>query len=682
MCLTSCHNHMFGDWSVTKNPTCTENGVKTRYCSCGEKQSDAIPAIGHNYVDGECANCGDVKETSECKHKNLIVLQGKDSTCTEKGLTEGQKCSDCGEVLVAQQEAPLKAHTEEIIPAVGSTCTKTGLTEGKKCIGCGEVLVAQQEAPLKAHTEEIIPAFESTCNKTGLTEGKRCSTCGTTIIAQQVTPVIAHTYDDKYDETCNKCGFVREAECAHKETETIKGNAATCTSVGLTDGTKCTKCGEILTAQNVIAAKGHTEVIDSKVEATCTTTGLTEGKHCSFCGTVIVAQNVLSAKEHTEVTDSKVEATCTTTGLTEGKHCSVCGIITVSQNVVPSNGHNYESTINNSNATPVVITYTCPNCQDIYTKTITPIDFTITKENRVMIGYTGEAYESLIIPAIFEDDGTWYRVTSIGDSAFEFCSNIWEIMIPESVTSINSKAFYYCRGFGSIIIPDNVTSIGNDAFNNCEGLRSVTIGKSVNTIGRGAFWNCYFLESITIPDSVTTIGSDAFSFCSSLKSITIGESVTSIGKNAFCCRGLTSIVVDEKNAAYQSINGNLYSKDGTVLVAYAIGKRDTSFAFPDSVTTIGEWAFYDCYYLQSITIPNSVTCIGEKAFYGCSSLESITILNSVTSIGSYAFGKCTSHVSIVFEGTMEEWLAIEFGYEPFYNCSGGEIICYDVTFYL
>ena len=92
LCFVSCeqggtqdqtpeHTHSFGEWSITKNATCTEDGVKTRYCSCGENQSDSIPAIGHNYVEDECANCGDVKETSECKHKNLAVISGKDSNC-------------------------------------------------------------------------------------------------------------------------------------------------------------------------------------------------------------------------------------------------------------------------------------------------------------------------------------------------------------------------------------------------------------------------------------------------------------------------------------------------------------------------------------------------------------------------------------------------------------------------
>ena len=208
-------------------------------------------------------------------------------------------------------------------------------------------------------------------------------------------------------------------------------------------------------------------------------------------------------------------------------------------------------------------------------------------------------------------------------------SNIQTATIPASITY---KGTTY-----------NVTSIGEDAFFWCESLTSVEIGDSVTSIGDSAFYWCSSLTSVVIPDSVTSIGDSAFDNCDSLTSIEIPDSVTSIGDYAFLsCESLTSITVDENNTTYKSIDGNLYSKDGKTLIQYAIGKTATSFTIPDAVTSIGNYAFYNCDSLTSIEIPDSVTSIGNSAFFDCSSLTSVVIGDSVTSIGEYAFAWCTS----------------------------------------
>ena len=146
---------------------------------------------------------------------------------------------------------------------------------------------------------------------------------------------------------------------------------------------------------------------------------------------------------------------------------------------------------------------------------------------------------------------------------------------------------------------------------------------------------------------VTGIGG-AFVSCANLTSITIPDSVTSIGDYTFDgCISLVSIVVDANNEYYMSIDGNLYSKDGKTLIQYAIGKADSSFIIPNSVTSIDCGAFSYCTSLTSIIIPDSVTSIGDCAFLCCTSLTSITIPDSVTSIGHYAFDECTSLTSII-----------------------------------
>ena len=231
--------------------------------------------------------------------------------------------------------------------------------------------------------------------------------------------------------------------------------------------------------------------------------------------------------------------------------------------------------------------------------------------------------------------------TSIGDYAFYYCTSLTSIEIPDSVTSIGSAAFFDCRSLTSIETPNSVTSIGSAAFYNCSSLTSVVIEDSVTSIGDYAFYDCTSLTSIEIPNSVTSIGSAPFSSCDSL----------------------TSIMVDENNENYKSKDGNLYSKDGKTLIQYAIGKTDTSFTIPNSVTSIGDGAFDYCSSLTSIVIPNSVTSIGSLAFDSCDSLTSVVIGNSVTSIGSAAFYNCSSLTSIEIPNSVTS-----IGDGAFYGC--------------
>ena len=238
-------------------------------------------------------------------------------------------------------------------------------------------------------------------------------------------------------------------------------------------------------------------------------------------------------------------------------------------------------------------------------------------------------------------------VTSIGDGTFHGCSGLTSVTIPNSVTSIGEGAFAYCSGLTSVTIPNSVASIGDHAFNGCSGLTSVTIPNSVTSIGKCAFQSCSGLTSVTIPNSVTSIGEYAFWGCSGLTSVTIPNSVTSIGKYAFCgCSGLTSVTVDKNNGTYDS-RDNCNAIIETSTNKLIVGCKNTTI--PNSVTSIGKAAFWGCSGLTSVTIPNSVTTIGDAAFYGCSGLSSVTIGNSVTSIGEIAFSRCSGLTSVVVD---------------------------------
>ena len=287
--------------------------------------------------------------------------------------------------------------------------------------------------------------------------------------------------------------------------------------------------------------------------------------------------------------------------------------------------------------------------------TIDGINYNLIKKAKQaeVIKWTTDKYEgNITIPDAVVYDGITYSVTSIGDGAFGNCSGLTSVTIPNSVTSIGNSAFSYCSGLTSITIAEGVTSIGDRAFYNCSGLTSVTM-PNVTSIGENAFYGCSGLTSITMPN-VTSIGKQAFYNCGlNNGNITIGCKLNSFGENAFYYYNYgqkqyilnINIVIDDE-ADFCSNNPiqllEEYVSISTVKIINQRGEEIKEFVIPPSVTSIGNYAFYYCSGLTSITIPEGVTSIGNYAFSECSGLTSVTIPEGVTSIGTSAFWWCSS----------------------------------------
>ena len=279
----------------------------------------------------------------------------------------------------------------------------------------------------------------------------------------------------------------------------------------------------------------------------------------------------------------------------------------------------------------------------------------VTYKDENYNSYTG----SVKIPISVTYSRNSYSVTSIGANTFYNCQELTAVTIPNSVTSIGYYAFYCCFGLTSVNIPNSVTYIDKAAFFNCTGLTSVTIPNSVTSLGANPFNKCSGLKAFygkfaSKDNRCLIVDNTLVSFApSGLSKYTIPNSVTSIGEAAFAeCYSLTSVTIP-----------NSVTSIGKY--AFRNCKGLTEVTIGNSVTSIGEYAFTFCTGLKSVTIPNSVTSIGEYAFWSCTGLTSMTIPNSVTSIGKAAFMECYGLTSITIPNSVTS-----LGDYVFYGCTG------------
>lgn len=301
------------------------------------------------------------------------------------------------------------------------------------------------------------------------------------------------------------------------------------------------------------------------------------------------------------------------------------------------------------NGVMVVETIAFGGCESLFT----------TYDNAKYLGNDDNPYMILI-------DTTSNAITScqihpstkvIADQAFMDCRQLTELDIPEGVISVGYNQFDCCNNLQRVTIPKTVSYLGRTLFSFCYNLESVQVAKgnpsyysanngiietatktlvaacnttvipadgSVTQIGYGVFNYRDDITNISIPDTITSIGDMAFYGCDGLTSLSIPDSVTYIGSRAFAyCENLRSITL------------------------------------PNGITTLADSVFSGCISLTDITIPDSVTSIDAHVFERCKALKSLTIPNSVVSIGSFVFSQCDFLTNITYNGTIEQWKAIE-----------------------
>ena len=460
--------------------------------------------------------------------------------------------------------------------------------------------------PSDEHTHSYVETvIAPTCTKKGYTLHK-CS-CGDEYKDSE-TEAMGHLFgewnvttpateekDGEETRTCTRenCEYIEMRKIPkldHTHEYTETVVEPTCTEKGYTLH-KC-ECGDEYKDNETPALDHSFTNYVSDGNATCTKDGTKTAK-CDRCDETKTIADENSAKGHdysTEWTIDK-EATCTETGI-KSHHCTRCEDKT-DETEIPLADHNYVDGI-------------CTVCGERTLESATGLQYELSKDGTyyIVVGIGTEERTEFAIPASYNGK----PVKEIGDSAFDKCGSLTSINIPNSVTSIRECAFFGCNHLTNIIIPDSVTFIGEEAFRNCQRLASITVKVS--------------------------------------------------------------------NLNYKSIDGNLYSKDGKTLIQYAIGKKETLFIIPHSVSFIGNYAFVSS-RLTSITIPDSVTSVGAFAFGYCHSLKSVVICDGVVSIGGCAFKKCGLLTNVTIPDSVTR---VSFG--AFEGCDSIIYNEYDNAYYL
>ena len=725
-------------WDITKAiPTITKDGYHiTGYYLDAEMTIsttlESLKATGITknidvYVKWEEDVCEHVEVTD-----NAVA-----PTCTEKGLTEGKHCSKCGKILKAQTEIDALGHEIEHHDGQPATCTEKGWKEYDTCKREGCDYSTYEEIPALGHTGgtatcteqavcercnekygnalghkygDLIPKTEPTCSATGTEAHYKCSVCNkvfkddehkTETTLDDLTIAInpaAHNFgewikNEGADTHTRVCSFNNE----HTETENCIGGTATCT-----EQATCERCNE-----KYGSALGHKygDLI-SKIEPTCSATGTEAHFKCSVCN------KVFKDDEHkTETTLDDLTIAINPNAHNFGEWIKNEGADTHTRVCSFNNEHSETENCHGGTAT-CTEQAVCEKCNAKYGKALghdyqsgvctrcgterasEGLEYSLNSDET---GYTVTGIGSctdteIVIPSKYNAK----PVTRIGSYAFENCTGLTSVTIPDSVTSIGYRAFLGCTGLvnitvadnntkyhssgnclvetasktlilgcntsvipndGSvtnigqgafagctrltnITIPDSVTSIGDNTFDGCTGLVSVTIGNGVTRIVSSAFEGCTGLMNITIPDSVTSISGGAFRGCSKLTSVTIGNGVISIGEGAFQgCMKLKDIYITDI-VTWCNISGldNLMGNSSNNKNLYINNELVTAVTIQDGITAISASAFRNCSGLTSITIGDSVTSIGVHAFAGCIGLVNISVTDGNTKY--HSSGNC------------------------------------------
>ena len=709
LCLVSCNTecqHSYTSENIA--PNCTEQGYTTYTCACGDTYKDNYTdALGHEYSD----------ELSHNSTHHYYICHCGDKNNEEKHISSGKPTANSDEVCTVCGYV--------INPAVGIKFNTLKFENGKAYITLsnsteiysfiGEITTGGATYAVSYKIDGTEPISTGTLslkigdNTVYITEYIGGTPTKIYIVTIRRRPTYTVSFDTNGGTSVDSMTVEEDGFITAPATER-PGYTFTSWdydfSKPITGDTKITASWQANTNTKYTVEYYHENLTGGydKVEVVTDLTGTTDTKvtaeqksytHYSYDGASSTASGVVTSDgklvlklyyKRNSYTVSTVSNSDHGTALAGGKYPYQKEITLVAK---ANLGYNFVGWYDGDTLISTEENYTFTVAKNLsltakfeVSAEMQNFNFTSTETTCEITGIKDKTVTSIIIPDCVTSIGKrafsscsslasvtiGNSVTSIGSYAFQNCTSLTSVTIPNSVTSIGEEAFFNCFSLTSVTIPDSVTSIGNGAFRNCTSLTSVTIPDSVTSIGNRAFYNCSSLTSVTIGNGVTIIGSDAFNSCDSLTSVTIGNSVTIIGSDAFeDCSSLTNVhITDIAKWCEISFSNNYSNPLCYAEKLYLNGTLVTELTIPNGVTSIGDYAFYDCASLTNVTISDSVTSIGYEAFRNCSNLKNVTIGNSVTSIGGFAFYTCDKLVEVINESSLDIDKTTSNGYVGYY----------------
>lgn len=631
------HTHEYGEWTVLKEASCTEEGSRERTCTiCEYVQNEVIPKLDHRFgEDNKCSVCGyELVFTTGLayeKYDSSYMVIGI-GTATDKDLVI--PAYHAGKAVRKIADSAFKGKDDLTSVYIANGIREIGASAFEYCTGIKKVSLPE------SLSDTVYVAYEKTYN-IGSRAFYGCQKLAEitmpssgTLIAGNIFTSTAYYNDAKH----------------WKNGVLYIGNHLIATN-------------EKFTSKSYTVSEDTVSIADGAFSGKSTLTEFIIPKNNAF---IKMGENALSG---TSVKKATVPTSCL-------NYLPKSNMTDLTLNTIPYNNDlNYSFCKLERLTIPQINEKSCLGALfgtqqfngSVATEQITYVSSGYYPTTRTTTYYIPSSLKSV-------------TVTSgvIPTGAFSGCSNLSEIILGNEVTLIEDFTFYSCTGLTSIAIPDSVTAIYKYSLDNCSGLKNITIGNGVKGIDSYVFYSsngCNSLESITVSDGNEKLSSQDGILYDKDKTkikyipkaikgnITIPDGITDINDRSFkSYSGLTGLGVTANNENYSSQDGILYTKNKTEIICIPESLKG-SITLANGLTSIKELAFYENSGITSVKIPGSVDRINSAAFACCSALTNVTIENGVTRIGSEAFGACKVLKSINIPDSVTS-----IGYEAFTNC--------------